>query len=108
LDEAEGGDLEDVVEGLAGPLVAGRQLTGEREEPLHDGVTMDRVARVAEAGEQAAVGELPLVARSHRLSGSVPSHGSPEVESKARAGPDADGADSGASLVLWTAATEAP
>jgi hypothetical protein len=49
LDEAEAGDLEDVVEGLFGPLVAGGKLAREGQEPLDDRVAVDRVACVDES-----------------------------------------------------------
>ena len=55
VDEAQAGDLEEVVEGLVGALVAARELAGERQEALDERVAVDRVALVEVAREQRAI-----------------------------------------------------
>ena len=55
VDEAEAGDLEEVVEGLVGALVAARELARERQEALDEHLAVDRVALVEVACEQGAI-----------------------------------------------------
>ena len=55
LDQAEAGDLEEVVEGLLGALVAARELARERQEALDEHLAVDRIALVQVAREERAV-----------------------------------------------------
>ena len=55
LDEPQAGDLEEVVEGLLGALVAARQLARERQEALDEHLAVDRVAPLEVAREQRAI-----------------------------------------------------
>src|SRR4051794_28754463 len=60
LHEAEAGDLEDVVERLLGALVTGGKLARERQEALHDRLTVDGIALVDEAQEEPPIGTRPV------------------------------------------------
>ena len=55
LDQAEARDLEEVVEGLLGALVAARELARERQEALDEHLAVDRVALVQVAREERAI-----------------------------------------------------
>ena len=55
LMEAQAGDLEEVVEGLVGALVAARELARERQEALDEHLAVDRVALVEIAREEGAI-----------------------------------------------------
>jgi hypothetical protein len=55
LDESQAGDLEEVVEGLLSPLVAGGELARERQEALDQHVAVDRGALVEVTLEEHAI-----------------------------------------------------
>ena len=55
LDQTEAGDLEEVVEGLLGALVAARELARERQEALDEHLAIDRIALIQIAGEEGAI-----------------------------------------------------
>ena len=55
LDQAEARDLEEVVEGLLGALVAAGELARERQEALDEHLAVDRVALVQVAREERAI-----------------------------------------------------
>jgi hypothetical protein len=56
LEEPEAGDLEEIVDRLAGVLVAARQGAREGQEALHEHVAVDRVAPLEVALKQRPVG----------------------------------------------------
>ena len=70
LDQAERGDLDEVVERLVGALVAAGELAGERQEALGELLARDGVARL-QADEQLAILSLPL-GPARRRSAHVP------------------------------------
>ena len=55
LDQAQARDLEEVVEGLLGALVAARELARERQEALDEHLAVDRVALVQITREERAI-----------------------------------------------------
>jgi hypothetical protein len=80
LDEPQAGDLEEIVEGLPGALVAARQGARERQEALHEHLMVDRVAPLQVALKQRPVGapaRRVTPSRTHRGSSAAPPGGSP-------------------------------
>ena len=55
VDEAQARDLEEVIEGLLGALVAACQLARQRQEALDEHLAIDRVALIEVAREQRAI-----------------------------------------------------
>ena len=55
VDEAQARDLEEVIEGLLGALVAACQLARQRQEALDEHLAIDRIALVQVAREQCAI-----------------------------------------------------
>ena len=55
VEQAQAGDLEEVVEGLVGALVAACELARERQEALDERLAVDRVAVIEVAREERAI-----------------------------------------------------
>ena len=74
LDEAQRGDLQQIVERLAGALVAARELSRQREEALHELVASAGVRVAVIADEQLAILARALRTRTARAGRRVRAH----------------------------------